>query len=263
MGLSQIRLGPNKVIFFGLLQPVADGVKLLFKQFLFVVLGQRIIFIFAPVLLIILFLLVWSWVVPWRFSVLFYWYRGLLFFCLLGIGAYSVILVGWSRVSMFSKLGCMRGILQRLSFEVTLIFLFMVVLRTFSSLRVYFSVKRINFLRFWAFIWIIISLMERNRAPFDLLEGERELIRGFNIEMGSIGFVYIFLREYGMLLSLALILSVVLFNEIFFISFLLIRILLFLRSCFPRVRWDFMITFMWQRYLPVVIYLFLLRSIFS
>lgn len=157
-----------------------------------------------------------------------------MFFCLLGVGAYAVTLVGWSRVRIFSKLGCMRGILQRLSFEVTLILLFIVVLSLFNSTSLFFVIRRHAILFLWVRLWLLIRLIESNRAPFDLLEGERELISGFNIEIGRLGFVYIFLREYGMLIVLAIVASSVFSSLIF--SSVFVAVLLFLRSCFPRVR---------------------------
>lgn len=263
LGLSQIRLGPNKVTFLGILQPLADGVKLLFKHFILVSKGQRLLFLLAPILLILLFILLWGWVIPWSPFLFFCKYNRLVLFCLLGVGAYSVILVGWSSVRVFSKLGCMRGILQRLAFEVSLILLFMVVLSVFSSLGFFYRVGSLGLLVFWALLWVAISLIERNRAPFDLLEGERELISGFNVEMGRLRFVYIFLREYGMLIILSLILGLVQFKRVVELSLIFIILFLFIRSCFPRVRWDLMITFIWQRFLPVAVFLFILRSFFS
>jgi len=88
---------------------------------------------------------------------------------------------------------------------------------------------------------LILSLIERNRAPFDLLEGERELIRGFNIEIGRLIFVYLFLREYGMVIVIAAITDVVLTNRIGLFSMFIVIILLLIRSCFPRVRYDTLI----------------------
>lgn len=88
---------------------------------------------------------------------------------------------------------------------------------------------------------MILSLIERNRAPFDLLEGERELIRGFNIEIGRLIFVYLFLREYGMVIVIAAITDVVLTNRIGLFSMFIVIILLLIRSCFPRVRYDTLI----------------------
>ena len=184
LGLSQVRLGPNKVTFGGLLQPVIDGVKLLFKQLHIVRASQNVLFTISPALLLVLFIVVWRWLLPWNGSIFFLKYSSLVFFSLLGVGAYMVILTGWRRARSFSKLGRLRGILQRLSFEVALILVFIVVLSFFSSFSFSYNVVlEVDVLILWLVLWLVLSLMETNRAPFDLLEGERELIRGFNIEI--------------------------------------------------------------------------------
>lgn len=263
LGLSQVRLGPNKVSFSGLLQPVADGVKLLLKESFFLRKSQTILFIYAPIATFRTFIFIWIISLPFWGQRVLMKYRALLFFVFLGIGAYAVILVGWRRVRVFSKLGSLRGILQSLSFEVALILTFIRVL----SLLKCFMIKGImsdsaiiefNFL--WLRLWFILSLMETNRAPFDLLEGERELIRGFNIELGRVSFVYLFLREYGIIIVLMLILSFSFKRFVFVFPFLIIASLLFIRRCFPRVRYDIIITFMWLMVLPISI-LLLLRTI--
>lgn len=259
LGLSQVRLGPNKVTIFGVLQPVADGIKLLFKQLFLVTLRQRLLFLRSPVVVFCLFIVIWAWLLPWNRSGFELKYSSLIFFSLLGVGGYAIIMTGWSRIRRFAKLGRLRGILQNLSFEVALILVFISVLMFFHR----FSIKREicikeELILVWVSIWLLLSLIERNRAPFDLLEGERELISGFNIEMGSLTFVYLFLREYGMLIILSFVAGVALYggamvNFIIFLSFLL-----FIRSCFPRVRYDVIIRIMWEGVLPFGVLFFTL-----
>jgi len=104
----------------------------------------------------------------------------------------------------------------------------------------------------WVVLWVTLSLIERNRAPFDLLEGERELIRGFNIEIGSLIFVYLFLREYGIVIVIAAITIVVLYSKVQILeTLLLVSLILLIRSCFPRIRYDSLIGLIWQTVLPV------------
>lgn len=262
LGLSQIRLGPNKVTFNGLLQPVIDGIKLLFKQLHVVRASQSILFTISPALLLILFVVVWRWLIPWNGSILFLKYSSLVFFSLLGVGAYMVILTGWRRARRFSKLGRLRGILQRLSFEVALILVFMVVLSFFNTFSFSYNVAlEADIIIVWLILWLILSLLETNRAPFDLLEGERELIRGFNIEMRSLTFVFLFLREYGMIVVLRVIMRLVLTRGPTLLGMLYVVIILFLRRCYPRVRYDIIIRIIWEIILPISVVIFFIFSL--
>lgn len=257
LGLRQVRLGPNKVSYFNLLQPVADGVKLLFKEIYVINKRQLFLFTFIPILTWGFFIRVWIWFIPWLRTFFSLKYASILIFALLGLRSYIIILTGWSSRRSFSKLGRIRGILQNLSFEVALILIFFLILVFFSN----FLLKRemtlsLELTYFWRLIWLIFSLMETNRAPFDLLEGERELISGFNIEIGRLSFVFLFLREYGIIIVLRAIFSLSLKGEIGLEFFIFIVLIVFMRRCFPRVRYDVIITIMWQSILPLSLILF-------
>jgi NADH:ubiquinone oxidoreductase subunit H len=234
-----------------------DGVKLLFKQFHIISPSQNTLFTMSPGLLLILFIVVWRWIIPWDGAVLFLKYSRLVFFSLLGVGAYIVILTGWRRARRFSKLGSLRGILQSLSFEVALILVFIVVLSFFNafSFRSNASMEA-ELLVLWLVLWLVLSLIETNRAPFDLLEGERELIRGFNIEIRRLTFVFLFLREYGIIIVLRLIIGLVLVGSPTILGMLYVTVILFLRRCYPRVRYDIIIRVMWEVILPLRVVLF-------
>jgi len=247
--LRQNRLGPNKVTASGLLQPIADGIKLLFKQLPIIIISQLFLFVVVPLLMLVRFLLVWSWAVPWLGGSIMK-YSSIVYFVLIGLGTYVVILVGWSSTRVFSKLGSMRGMLQGLSFEVALVLTFMIVLILITS----FKVKREvileeEILLLWVIVWLILSLIESNRAPFDLLEGERELIRGFNLEIGSLTFVFLFLREYGIIIVIGTITAIVAF-DLLIIGPCFVAILIFVRRCYPRIRYDSLIGLMWKAILP-------------
>jgi len=249
LSLRQIRLGPNKVTVSGLLQPIADGVKLLFKQLPLIVISQLFLFVVIPLLMLVRFLLVWFWAIPWPGGRIMK-YSSIVYFVLIGLGTYVVILVGWSSTRVFSKLGSIRGILQGLSFEVALVLTFIIILILITS----FKVKREvilgeEMLLLWVTVWLVLSLIESNRAPFDLLEGERELIRGFNLEIGSLTFVFLFLREYGIIIVIGTITALVAF-DLLAISPCFIAILIFVRRCYPRIRYDSLIRLMWKVILP-------------
>lgn len=151
--------------------------------------------------------------------------------------------------------------LQRLSFEVALILIFIIVLSIVRTFSINIELDyHIEVLLFWIILWVLVSLIETNRAPFDLLEGERELIRGFNIEMGRFIFVFIFLREYGIILVIGAIFSVARIRKInLIISIIFILFVLIMRSCFPRIRYDVIIEIIWQIVLPISVIFFFIR----
>jgi len=254
LGLTQYRIGPNKVSLGGLIQPVLDGLKLLTKDRFRPIVRQELLFFLSPALLIGLFILMWMIVIPWEGVIYSSKNISLLFFCCLAVMAYSVILAGWRSTSAFSKIGRIRGILQSLSYEVALILSFLWCLFLFSGFS-FVSLDKITLelCLGWLVFIVMLVLIEGNRAPFDLLEGERELIRGFNIEIGRLIFVYLFLREYGIILFISFLLSVVLFsylNTLIFVA--LLRVILVFRRCYPRVRYDSLIGLMWKRLLPFI-----------
>lgn len=251
LGLTQIRLGPNKVTLSGILQPIADGIKLLSKHNIKTKVRQFTLFLVSPIILIFLFLLLWGWVMPWEGNILLRKHSSLLYFSSLGVGAYAVIMTGWSSTRAFSKLGRIRGILQRLSYEVSLIVVFLFFLIIVKRFSLISTLARFELIIAWTVVWLILALIETNRAPFDLLEGERELIRGFNIEIGRLIFVYLFLREYGIVIIIRIVTDIVLSGTVGIITLLLVVVLLLMRRCFPRVRYDSLIRFIWQCVLPL------------
>jgi len=240
------------VSFWGLLQPLADGLKLLAKQTLSPNYKQVSLYRVSPPLLLFVFFFLWVLILPWEGVSPRVKYNSLAIFARLGLGAYAVILAGWRASSVFSKLGSLRGILQTLSYEVALILVFVLLMFFLKSLHFYRTVcLNAEVCITWITLWLILVLIESNRAPFDLLEGERELISGFNLEMGRLLFVYLFLSEYGILVFFRILARMLLAKKALIMAGALSVFMLLIRSCFPRLRYDSLMSFIWQSLLPL------------
>lgn len=260
LSLSQTRLGPNKLRIWGLLQPIIDGIKLILKKNTLVLFKQSLVFR-GPILLFIIMIIIWL-IIPWFMLFFSVKFSLLVFFCIIGVLSYGVMLVGWSSISVFSKLGSVRGILQTLSLEISLVIFFFSSFSFNSRLRVWIEKYWNITIVIWSMLLIILALIDCNRAPIDLLEGESELIRGFNLELGSILFVFIFLREYGIIIIFSFFRNLGFFYKLEFMNFMLFSfVFLFLRRCFPRIRYEQMIFFAWQEFLFFRILLFILLNI--
>ena len=181
----------------------------------------------------------------------------LFFLCLIGILVYIMLLVGIYRKSKYSLLGAIRSRRQRISFEVVFFFLLYCFINFLQSfiINCFF-----NFILLLFFpLLLIIVLVELNRAPFDFREGERELVRGYNLEISSYLFVLLFLREYGFLLFFSVFLSYLFFYNFFIFTIFIIFIILLIRSAFPRYRYDKLMFFFWIVLLPLIIFFFLMN----
>jgi NADH-ubiquinone oxidoreductase chain 1 len=196
---------------------------------------------------------------------------GVLFiFCCISFGVYIVILAGWSSNSLYALLGSLRSIAQTISYEVALVIILIRILFLVSRFNlIFFEIYQTNIWFFILFfpiglIWIISSLAETNRTPFDFAEGESELVSGFNVEYGAGGFALIFLAEYARILFISIlfsllflgsnVLSFMFFLKLNFISFLFIWV----RGAYPRYRYDKLINIAWKSYLPIVLNLLFL-----
>jgi len=248
---AQIRVGPNKVSILGALQPIRDALKLLTKKLFFPQGSNRFVFVLAPSLS--LFLALISWVILLdQIWVEFSQTTILWFLFILSIGVFPSTLAGWASNRAYARVGGYRRLAQTISYEVALF------LRIFVPLSVY---ERL-ILKSWHFPnglfliliilgFLIVFLAETNRAPFDLSEGERELVSGFNIEYGGAGFTLFFLAEYGIMLIISIWVRVFFFSTRLF-SFIFILLLLVVRAAYPRLRYDDLISFMWKIYLPLI-----------
>nr|YP_010729948.1 NADH dehydrogenase subunit 1 [Parnassius maharaja]WEF74897.1 NADH dehydrogenase subunit 1 [Parnassius maharaja] len=262
LGYIQIRKGPNKVGYMGILQPFSDAIKLFTKEQIFPMYCNYISYYFSPIIGFILSLMVWM-LIPYYFN-MFSFNLGILFFLsCTSMGVYTVMVAGWSSNSNYSLLGGLRAVAQTISYEVSLALIMLssiVLIMDFNMMK--FSVYQDLIWFFFLMLplsmcWISSSLAETNRTPFDFAEGESELVSGFNIEYSSGGFALIFLAEYSSILFMSMLfvlmymggynMSLLFYLKLVFICFLFIWV----RGTLPRYRYDKLMYLCWKSYLPI------------
>ena len=276
IGAMQMRRGPNVVGPFGLLQPIADGVKLLLKETVIPTGASRGVFIMAPMITFFLAVIAWA-VIPvndgWVLSDL---NVGVLYlFAISSLGVYGIIMAGWASNSRYAFLGAMRSAAQMVSYEVAMGLIMISVLLTVGSLNLTEIVNaQKNSMWFFiphlpmAVVFFISTLAETNRHPFDLPEAEAELVSGYNVEYSAMTFALFFLGEYAnMILMCGM--TVTLFfggwlppadlpiftwipGPIWFVLkvILLLYIFIWARAAFPRYRYDQLMRLGWKVFLP-------------
>lgn len=261
LGYIQIRKGPNKVGVLGLLQPFRDAIKLFRKEQRFPFISNLNIYYFCPIINLSVSLFLWIRIPFLRFYLSFS--LSLLFFLRVSrVGVYRIIMAGWASNSNYALLGGLRSVAQRISYEVrfSLILICMVFLILSLSLIDFFKFQTITWFVFFRlplfFIWLISSIAETNRTPFDFAEGESELVSGFNVEYRRGGFALIFLAEYSNILFISII-RVILFlgrdiNSLFFYYkiVLIVFFWIWVRGTLPRFRYDKLIYLAWKLFLP-------------
>jgi NADH-quinone oxidoreductase subunit H len=260
---------------FGLLQPLADGLKLLIKETILPSSANTIIFILAPIITFLLALVTWS-VIPFGSGmVLIDLNVGILFvFAISSLGVYGIIAAGWSSNSKYSFLGALRSAAQMVSYEVSIGLIIMCVLLCAGSLNlseIVYAQKEVWYCvpLFPLFIMFFISgLAETNRAPFDLPEAEAELVSGYNTEYAAMGFALFFLGEYANMILMCSVLSILflggwlplinisplnLIPGVFWFGFkvtILLFVFVWVRAAFPRYRYDQLMRLGWKVFLP-------------
>nr|ARX95727.1 NADH dehydrogenase subunit 1 [Armigeres subalbatus] len=268
LGYIQIRKGPNKVGFMGLLQPFSDAVKLFTKEQTYPLLSNYIFYYFSPVFSLFLSFLIWM-CLPYLIK-LYSFNLGVLFFlCITSLGVYTVMVAGWSSNSNYALLGGLRAVAQTISYEVSLVLIllsFIFLIGSYNFLNFYLYQKNIWFVIFCfplGLVWFASCLAETNRTPFDFAEGESELVSGFNVEYSSGGFALIFLAEYSSILFMSMLFSVIflgsdIYSIMFFLKLSIISFLfIWVRGTFPRFRYDKLMYLAWKSFLPMSLnYLF-------
>lgn len=286
IGYMQVRVGPNRVGPRGWLQPIADVVKLLLKEVIVPTSASRLLFLLAPILAIAPALAVWA-VIPFdAHLVLADINAGLLYVLAIGsISVYGIILAGWASNSKYAFLGAMRSAAQVVSYEIALSFALVGVLIAAGSLNLG-EIVRAQEGGFWHWFWLplfplfliyfISGVAETNRAPFDVAEGESEIVAGFHVEYSGMAFALFFLAEYIEMILISALASLMFlggwlspfegipllesaFGWVPGIVWFLIKTAIFLffylwfRATFPRYRYDQIMRLGWKVFIPITI----------
>lgn len=280
IGLMQMRRGPNVVGPFGLLQPIADAVKLIFKEPIIPTPASKVVFIIAPMITFILSLISWA-VIPFAKGVVLADINvGVLYvLATSSLGVYGIIMAGWASNSKYAFLGAIRSSAQMISYEVSMGLVIVTVLLATGTLNLTEIVERQHQMPFWvqlllapmAVVFFISVLAETNRLPFDLPEAESELVAGYNVEYSSMSFALFFLGEYanmvlvsamtatffmgGYLPPFGIEMLQIIPGFIWFavkVCFLLF-VFLWLRATLPRYRYDQLMHLGWKVFLPLTL----------
>jgi NADH-quinone oxidoreductase subunit H len=286
IGYMQCRIGPNRVGIFGLAQPIADAIKLLFKEIIIPTASNRYLFVIAPILSIAPSLAAWA-VIPFdQGLVLANINAGLLFlFSMTSLGVYGILVAGWASNSKYSFFGALRAAAQTVSYEIPMGFALVGVLMLADTMNLQNLVLRQSggiwhwfvlpllplFLVYW-----ISAVAETNRAPFDVTEGESELVAGYHVEYSGMPFAVFFLAEYANMVLVSVIATLLFFGgwlspfqgipfvEHWFawvpgIVWLILKasffmfLYLWMRATFPRYRYDQIMHLGWKVLIPITL----------
>lgn len=253
LGMTQNRFGPKKTSYYGLLQPIIDGLKLCKKEQILIFNCSPRIFLGITLFNFGLFYMEFL-TLPYWFSFITIYWSYFLIIVLVGINVYFLIIGGIYSKRKYSYLGGIRRGVASVSYEI--IFSLNIIIFMFYNKR--YTLRFINnvgllilFLPFF-----ISTLVELGRTPFDYAESESELVRGFNTEYRRVSFVLLFLKEYGSLLFFSLMISTIFFNGLFLFSILIFFSFILIRSSFPRFRYDNLMSLIWlQLFFHIVVIL--------
>jgi NADH-quinone oxidoreductase subunit H len=289
IGWIQIRVGPNRVGPLGLLQPVADGIKLLMKEIILPTNANKGLYLLAPMVMLMPALAAWA-VIPFAPEVVLADINaGLLYILALSsMGVYGVIIAGWASNSKYAFLGAMRSAAQMVSYELAMGFALVVVLMVSGSLnltdivngqgRGYFADMGLTFLSWnWLpllpmlVVYFVSGVAETNRAPFDVVEGESEIVAGHMVEYSGMTFALFFLAEYTNMILISTLTVVLFFGGwqapidsaftawipsflwLFAKVFLVVSMFIWFRATFPRYRYDQIMRLGWKIFIPLTI----------
>jgi len=280
LGYMQVRLGPNRVGWWGLLQPIADGIKSFLKEDLIPANADKPVFVIAPMICLVTALAMFA-VIPFGDSVTIFGREiklviadvdiGILYmFAMATLGEYGIVLGGWSSGNKFGIMGALRAAAQMISYEVALGLVVLGAVIMTGSLRLTDIVEAqrggwfIIYQPFAFLLYIVVALAEINRTPFDMPESESELACGFNIEYSSMKFAVFMIAEYVHLVTVAALattlflggwLGPLLPGPVWFVGkvFLMALLFIWIRGTYPRMRYDHIMKFGWKFLFPAAL----------
>jgi len=255
LSLSQLRKGPNKVGFFGILQPFADAVKLFTNEIIVPIRRNKNFFLRIAPLTLGLALIFWL-IIQLEFKYINVKYRVIIFLVISGLRVFPIFFAGWRSNRRYAFLGSLRARAQTISYEISLIFFLLTIMLLGNGYLISssgsFPLGLLNLPLL--FMWLVTIISETNRAPFDFAEGERELVSGFNIEYRSGRFGLLFLAEMSNILFICILTRALFFQcnvvPLFISTALFVILFLSTRTSYPRLRYDLLITFFWLFLLP-------------
>jgi len=268
LGYIQLRKGPNKVGVAGVIQSFSDAIKLFIKEQITPLKSNSFLYYISPCASIFIILFLWM-SLPKSDNLFNYFFSGVFFICCTRFSVYSIIGRGWASNSNYALIGAVRGVAQTISYEASIAIIFITLVIASCSYDFSLLIKdRCNIVYLGIFFplfffWYISRLAETNRTPFDFAEGESELVSGFNIEYGRGGFALIFLAEYARIIFIRYLIVVIFLGRITFLSiitfnllsFFLVYSFIWVRSCYPRFRYDKLILLAWKIFLPISLFM--------